>query len=254
MHNRPVHNGKTAKSPIRMIHYGYDLDAGAMEAKYQRRLAMIGDWINKQPRDYAARAYMAQALMERPATREDCVIYALKALELARARNASSQQLCTIYYPLMAALHYLKRHDEAEAHCKDCLRMAPRYADPYFFLTNIYFIRQNWRGACECARVFAELQGSPQGPGGGLGLVENMTVNQLPTVLLQWLLAAWELGDRRQVQQVLGLLCPHPQGEAQLKRALEHLAAKGKTKEAGQLGRMIRQLRPEWSWSAAWGG
>jgi glycosyltransferase involved in cell wall biosynthesis len=249
VHNKPMHQGKTAKSPIRMVHYGYNLKPEAMEAKYRRRIEMIGQWLKSEPDNYAARTYMAQALMERPATRADSLAHGLKALELARAQQAAPEQLCTIYYPIMATLHFLARYDEAEKHCRDCLAIAPQYPDPYFFLTNIYLTQGRWRAVCRAARSFMQLQTQAASQSGSLGYIENMTLNQAPVVLYQWFQAGWELGSQPEAEQALGILLGHPQGEAEVKRALKYVLGKGQTRRAAQLAGEILRQKPAWGWA-----
>jgi glycosyltransferase involved in cell wall biosynthesis len=248
VHNRPVFKGKTAKSPIRMVHYGYNLDSATMEKKYQRRIKMIGQWLAEEPENYAAHTYLAQAYLERPSTRKRCAEHAAKALKLAQSENAGAEQLCTIYYPLMASLHFLGRYDEAAACCLECLRVAPHYPDPHYFLINIHFSRDEWPEVCGHARSYTELQARIKRQPAVLGHVENMTQVQAPLVLYQWFLAAWSLKWDDDISEVLSLILDDPDGEAQLKRALGAILAKGDQRGASLLARTVLRHRPQWGW------
>lgn len=250
VHNRPVVPGAVARSSVRLIHYGYNETPEVMEAKHQRRLTMIRAWVEEEPDNFLAHSYLAHSLLSRPESVPEAVEEALEALRLLRQTKGDEQRYPHVYFPIVNGLTTLGRDDELLQHAADCLEVAPYYPDPLFFMVWVEYKRQAWEDLCAHAARFWELQQRCRENPQDYIFFENMTYDQLNTVLMRWVVAAGRLGRDEEAARVMGMVLQERGGEEASKGAVLTLLNAGRPDLAQRLAEQVSREKPEWAWPA----
>ena len=249
VHNVPRYSGGTAKSEIKLYHYGYNLDPETMLQKFQRRVDMIKKWVGKEPDNFVPRAYLAQALLERSEHLEECVTESLLALELANRRDRMSPtDYPRIYQPLVAALAKLERFEECEKYALQCTKIVPALPDPYYYLSFIYIRRQDLERTYDTAKKFLELQEEAQKNPGKFRYMENLTLTEIHEVLWRLAVAVWELRREDEIADVLKKLSQHPKGEEKLKKGLRDNLLNGQFELIDIWIQVLQDVGVDWPW------
>ncbi len=143
VHNRLV--GMTARKtfPIRLIHYGYDLNQPQSQQKFERTVSLLNRDIADDPDNPLPWHYLGCSYISRDLFRES-LMASSKAIELSKKK----QDLNLIYlwsYHNAAMSHYrLNQLQESERTALEGLAGYPNHIDGHFLLTIIYFDQQQW--------------------------------------------------------------------------------------------------------------
>lgn len=250
VHNDPKFKGNPAKLSVKLYHYGYNLDEETMDMKHERRVLMLKKWLENEPDNYAAHAYMAQTLMNMPETRAEAVEWALKALKLADEQGYSHLDYPRSYYPLMASLADLGRDEETEKYSLACAEKVPTYPDPYQFLSHVAFKQNRWQDTANYANKFLELQDYAQKHPEDFRFIENMTVNQIGQNLYRLVLSQAALGEFEQAQANFKLLVEVEQDEHCAQQVLQAMMLKEHHDFNLKLNQIVEESGRDWPWSA----
>lgn len=248
VHNRPVVYGQLVRTSVRLIHYGYNETPEVMEAKHQRRTTMIRNWIEKEPDNFLAHSYLAHALLSKPESLNSAVEEAQEALRLLRTTPGEDQRYPHVYYPILNGLTNLARDDELMSHAQDCLNVAPYYPDPLFFMAWVAYKRKAWQDVCDYASRFMALQEHCRQHPQDYIFFENMTFDQMNTVLQRWVVAAAMLEQFEEAKRVMGLVIQERGGEDASKSAVMTLLNAGYAELGMELAQRVNRERPEWVW------
>ncbi len=248
VHNRPTVLGDIARTNIRLIHYGYNETPEVMEAKHNRRVAMIRKWVDEEPDNFLAHSYLAHALLSRPESMPQAIEEGLIGLNLLNNTTGENQRYPHIYYPILNGLGNLGRDDELMKHATECLEIAPYYPDPLFFMVWVVYKRKAWEDVCGYAKRFMELQDRCRANPSDFLFFENMTYDQLNMVLMRWVVAAGMLSRDDEAKLVMSMVMSERGGEESAKAAVLTLM----NSDRGQLGLDLAQIasleQPEWAW------
>jgi tetratricopeptide (TPR) repeat protein len=249
VHNRPIVLGQVVRTGVRLIHYGYNETPEVMEAKHQRRTTMIRNWIEKEPDNFLAHSYLAHALLSKPESLSEAVEEALEALRLLRTTPGEDQQRYPhVYYPILNALTNLARDDEMMGHAEDCLKAAPYYPDPLYFMAWVAYKRQAWQDVCDYASRYMALQEHCRQHPQDYIFFENMTFDQMNAVLQRWVVSAARLEQNEEAKRVMGLVINERGGEDASKSAVMTLLNSGYAELSLELAQLVNRERPEWPW------
>ncbi|HSH00055.1 MAG TPA: tetratricopeptide repeat protein [candidate division Zixibacteria bacterium] len=151
VHNRLVFNPQTPqlRAPIRLMHYGYDLEPEKMRHKHQRSKELLLRQIAAEPENYFAHFNLAQLIraesnLRDAESRAATLAHARKTLELT-----DPEQLRERPFHIMAlhqaatALYAQREFEEAERYCLQALQLKPDYLDAIITLGYVY--QQNER-------------------------------------------------------------------------------------------------------------
>ncbi|MBI5522348.1 MAG: glycosyltransferase [Desulfarculus sp.] len=250
VHNRPVFHGQAAKAPVRLIHYGYAEDPETTERKHQRRLEMISKWVEDEPDNYIARAYLSHTLMERTDTLKEAVEEGYTALRLAREQGSPPENMPRIYYPLLTALACLQREDEVLTHAQDCLATVPNYPDAPFYVAWAHYVRCHWSEVCLASQRFLDLQERSRSNPEEFIFFENLTFNRINAALARWVIAASQLGQEEEALRLLERMLPEAEAEKYTRNAVNALLGSRFMDLAGRMAQRLAELRPDWEWPA----
>ena len=253
VHNQLCRQALAARKDcgLRIFHYGYAGDSETMARKHTRRMEMVRNWVGREPDNWEAWFYLAQALTI-PPQREADLARALEAgqrsLALARQVGIRPELYQVVYLPLIIALegsqNFCGQLDLAGLWAKE----QPGNPDAHFFRAASLFHLGDWPGLCVAAENYlAALEGLPAYLA-GCPPIEMVSPNQKTGLMTLWLLAAGRCGRAGQYAPVFRLLMAQPDGEAACVKALKVLAQSGLTDLAQGLGREMIRVHPEWAW------
>lgn len=251
VHNRPIFPEPAAKAPVRFIHYGYAEDEATMEVKHQRRQSMIQAWVDKEPDNFIARAYLSHTLLTKLETVDRAVEEGLTALRLAREQGAPSINLPRIYYPLLTALANQGNVDAVLSHGLDCLAAVPSYADAMFYVAWAHYVRQQWSAVCDDTRQFVRMQEHSRQHPEDYVYFENLTWERLAEAMMRWAVAAALVGRADESQEVIERMLPEAGAMEAAKQAVATILGQDLAAIARSLAERVMALRPEWEWPPA---
>jgi tetratricopeptide (TPR) repeat protein len=250
VHNRPIFQGPGAKAPVRLIHYGYAESPETMELKHQRRLTMIRKWVDDEPDDYIARAYLSHTLLEKADTLQEAADEGLQALAQAQKQGAPPVNMPRIYYPLLTALSALGRDEEVLKHAQDCQEIIPIYPDAPFYEAWAHYVRHRWSEVCQATQRYLDLQEQSRRNPEEFIYFENLTFNRINSALVRWVISAVHLGREEEALTLLERMLPEVEAETSTRETVSSLFGAGFVALAGRMAERLSQLRPEWEWTA----
>ncbi|MCB2185311.1 MAG: glycosyltransferase [Deltaproteobacteria bacterium] len=251
VHNLPLYPGLSQFLPLKMYHYGYGLGPEEMQAKQERRLAMIRAWVTEEPGNWRAQYHWAQTLVADPRSVGAALTASRRAVELARAAGEAARALHPVYLVLLQGLtQEPDQGEEALRQAVDWQRLDPEHPDPYLYLARAAYQARDWpralAGASDHLRLLAAAPGNPRLAGRDLN-----TAALAYSSLAMGLVSAAALGDMGQAREFLTRLLALPTAQEATRLALEEALKQGLTVPAAELARQLADLRPAWAWAAA---
>lgn len=170
VHNRLVGVKSAKVFPIRLLHYGYDLDPDASRKKFERTVSLLkldleDDPDNPMTYHYLGCSYLTQGMFRQS------LEASLRAIELASAKKESNLIYIWSHYNAAMSFYKLKNLPEAESLCLAALRKYPNHVDSHFVLSLVYFDQKKWENMISHGDEYlrlAELQESDPGNFGNL--------------------------------------------------------------------------------------
>jgi glycosyltransferase involved in cell wall biosynthesis len=143
VHNRLVGVKKARVFPIRLMHYGYDLDPEASRKKFERTVSLLNMDLEDDPENpmtyhYLGCSYLTQGMFQQS------LEASMRAIELASARKDSNLIYIWSHYNAAISCYKLKNLTDAESLCLAALRKYPNHVDSHFVLSLVYFDREQW--------------------------------------------------------------------------------------------------------------
>lgn len=156
VHNQLVTTGRGGVSPIRIRHYGYDLEPEKMERKHLRTTALLKEMIAAAPDD-PFNHYELAASYSMHRDFEEAVYYGERALELGKRQNLWPSYLATAFYLVAQGYYSLGKFTDAERTCLEALSIFPDHIDSYYLLAAIYFNQGEEEKCREASLKYLEL-------------------------------------------------------------------------------------------------
>ncbi len=157
VHNNIVISPPIQTTPIRIYHYGYDLDAEKKAAKFERTTSLLKKVLAETPDDARAMFYLMKSYGS-AGKKEEAIEYGERFLELARGRNLKLTD--TYWYEalwtLSAAWIASGDLEKAEEYVKKGMDLDPDYADMYHLLGKIRGSQGNFEEVKHLARTALE--------------------------------------------------------------------------------------------------
>ncbi len=160
VHNRLVGIKKAIISTARILHYGYDLDPEASEAKFRRTVSLLkrdleDDPANPMTYHYLGCSYLSQGMFAK------CLESSRKAIDLAASKMDSNLIYIWSHYNAAMSAYKLKDLAQAESLCIDALTKCPTHIDSHFVLCLVHFDHKQWKKVISSGSEYmrlAELQ------------------------------------------------------------------------------------------------
>lgn len=142
VHNKETGCTQTRFYPIRILHHGYNLNTEKMKAKFDRTSSLLKQQIaedpyNPLPHHYLSASYLSMGVFDEKYLRM-AVDESTLAIRLAKEQQNQDQiYLCSHYIAAAGHLN-LGNTLDAEAKCKEALKIFPDHLDSYYLLSKIY--------------------------------------------------------------------------------------------------------------------
>lgn len=240
--------GHTRTAPLNLIHHGFALDSAVTAGKARRNLEIIRRWIEDEPDNFSARAYLAQSLMAGAGTPRQTEQAARSAIEVGKRYAVELPRLSRAYHPLLMALTAQRRLDDLIAAANQCLAMLPQYPDPLYSLSWAFFEMGRWSSVCRHCRRFVELQDHWQVNYLKYPYPHNLSAGLFAEVFARWTLAAAHLRREDEAAYAFERLLEDKRAEQSAHHVLTVILDADPLGFGARLAAMAAGAHPEWLW------
>ena len=144
IHERLIGFKRPMIYPVRLMHYGYDLnDENLSEKKHERRIRLLKMDIEEYPDDPLPYHYLSCCYLSRNLLYETIDV-SLKAIELAEKQNNKDSVFLWSRYNASIAYYKLKDFKNAESMALSAIAIEKRHLDSYFILISLYLDHSKW--------------------------------------------------------------------------------------------------------------
>ncbi len=143
VHNRVVGMANAKVYPVRFIHYGYDLDQGQSEKKFDRTVSLLKMDLEDDPHNPITYHYLSCSYLSR-GMYPQALEASLNAIRLADTRN--DRNLIYLWSHYNAAMSYYRLQDleKAKEISLTALKKYTKHIDSHFVLILVYFDQKYW--------------------------------------------------------------------------------------------------------------
>jgi glycosyltransferase involved in cell wall biosynthesis/thioredoxin-like negative regulator of GroEL len=143
VHNRVVGITNAKVYPIRLIHYGYDLNQKESKKKCERTISLLKMDLKDDPNNpityhYLSCSYIGQGMLHQS------LEASLTAIRLAEAKNDKNMIYLWSRYNAAMAYYRLKELKKAEEMALSALKKYPKHIDAHFILILVYYDQKQW--------------------------------------------------------------------------------------------------------------
>jgi glycosyltransferase involved in cell wall biosynthesis len=184
VHNRLVGIQKAKVLPIRLNHYGYDLNQTQSKKKFDRTVSLLKMDLEENPDNpmtyhYLGCSYLGQGMWK------ESLDNSLMAIRLAEAKNDPNMIYLWSHYNAAMSYYRSKELNMAEDISISALKKYPNHIDSHFILSLVYFDRKQWsrliKHGKEYIRLIQRFEESPEAFGNLVtnSISESWNVNVL---------------------------------------------------------------------------
>jgi glycosyltransferase involved in cell wall biosynthesis len=157
---------QTAKVfPIRLIHYGYDLNKAQSRTKFERNVSLLKRDLKEKPEDPMIYHYLGCSYIGHGMWKES-LNNSLMAIRLAEAGNDLNMIYLWSHYNAALSYYSLKELNMAEEIGMSALKKYPHHIDAHFILSLVYFDQKQWprliKHGNEYLRLLKNFEESPE--------------------------------------------------------------------------------------------
>ena len=165
VHNRLVGIQNAKVFPIRLIHYGYDLNQTQSKKKFDRTVSLLKMDLKEDPDNpltyhYLSCSYLGQGMWK------ESLDNSLMAIRLAEAKNDLNMIYLWSHYNAAMSYYRLKELNMAEEISLSALKKYPHHIDSHFILSLVYFDQKQWprliKHGNEYIRLIKRFEESPE--------------------------------------------------------------------------------------------
>ncbi len=156
VHNRIVGMKNAKVYPIRLIHYGYDLNQKQSKQKFERTVSLLKMDLEDDPNNPITYHYLSCSYFSQGMFRETLEA-SLKAIQLSEDKNDSN--MIYLWSRYNAAMSYYRLGDlkNAEEVALSGSKRFSRHIDAHYILTAIYYDLQQWSRTIEHGHKYLNL-------------------------------------------------------------------------------------------------
>ncbi|MDB9822551.1 glycosyltransferase [Deltaproteobacteria bacterium] len=194
VHNRLVGFKRPGLYPIRLIHYGYDLDKDSTEKKFQRRIDLLRMDLNENPDNPLTHHYISCAYQSHGLYRE-ALESSLNAIGLAEKNGDENPIFLWSRYTAAMSLYKLKEYERAEHMAYSALKKNNLHMDSHFILTLLCYDQGKWPEVIHHSEEYIRLTDGLKHNPSDFGTIMACSANMAWNVLVLKGIACYELGD-----------------------------------------------------------
>lgn len=165
VHNELVGMHTARHIPIRILHYGYDINGDIAKQKYDRTVKLLLQDIEENPEHPRPHHYLGISFLTEN-RQEEAIKEAETAIELSKRHGFLSDLYSGSYHVAATAYMRLGNSDVAEYWALEALKRYSRHLDSLFNLSEIYLQTNNyqlfWKYINDYFGVLAEIEKSPE--------------------------------------------------------------------------------------------
>jgi tetratricopeptide (TPR) repeat protein len=165
VHNRLVGIQNAKVFPIRLIHYGYDLNKTQSKKKFNRTVSLLKMDLEENPDNPMAYHYLSCSFLGQGRWK-DSLDNSLMAIRLAESKNDPNMIYLWSHYNAAMSYYRLKELSMAEEICMSALKKYQHHIDSHFILSLVYFDQKQWsrliRHGKEYIRLIKRFEESPE--------------------------------------------------------------------------------------------
>ncbi len=165
VHNRLVGIQTAKVFPIRLNHYGYDLNKAQSKKKFDRTVSLLKLDLQEDPDNpityhYLSCSYLGQGMWK------ESLDNSLMAIRLAEDRKDPNMIYLWSHYNAAMSYYRLNELDMAEETGLSALKKYPNHIDSHFILSLVYFDQKQWsrliKHGNEYIRLIQRFEESPE--------------------------------------------------------------------------------------------
>jgi glycosyltransferase involved in cell wall biosynthesis len=144
VHNQVVGCRQTGFCPVKIFHYGYDVDHLDIKRKFERTSTLLKKAIQEDPDNFRhhhdlAVSYSSVRLF-RKAIEEGII-----AIELYKKNGCSDSNILWTYFVVASSSFNINMIKHAERFAQEAITIDPEHFDSYFILAAVYAARKDWK-------------------------------------------------------------------------------------------------------------
>ncbi|MBN1832749.1 MAG: glycosyltransferase [Deltaproteobacteria bacterium] len=156
VHNRVVGCKSTGFCPVKIYHFGYDIDQTSVRKKFQRTGSLLRKAIHEDPLNFKHHHDLAVAFSSVHRFRE-AVYEGLTAIRLHKEQGASDPNILWTYFVVASSYYNLQMWDEAKSFAQEAVSINPDHFDSFFVLASVYAAQKDMKRFLEAYDRFDEL-------------------------------------------------------------------------------------------------
>ena len=156
IHEHVVGMKKAKVFPIRLVHYGYDLDQQQSKQKFDRTVSLLKMDLDDDPCNpityhYLSCSYFCQGMFREALETSE------KAIKLSEAKNDSNMIYLWSRYNAAMSHYRLGDLKNAEETALSSIKMFSRHIDAQYLLTAVYYDLKQWSRTIDHGQIYLNL-------------------------------------------------------------------------------------------------
>ncbi len=232
--------------PIRLLHYGYDLDDIKLtEKKHQRRVALLKQDIKEKPDNPLPYHYLGCCYLSKGQYRETLEV-SLKAVELSEQQNDKNPVYLWSRYNAAIACYKLKDFKRAEELSKAAIKINDLHIDSYFILTLVSHDLKKWEDTISFGGNYLKLCNMFKQNPDKFGILVSSTVSMDWNILVLLGIAYFELGNNKNADEAFDMAIKKSIKQSPVSRAIGlYFFNKGELQKAKKYLEKALNLNPD---------
>jgi tetratricopeptide (TPR) repeat protein len=245
IHEKLVGYKKPVIFPVRLSHYGYDLDEDSSKNKFDKRISLLKMDIDDDPDNPIAYHYLSCCYISRNLFHET-LNTSLKAIELSEKKNNKDPVFLWSRYNAALAYYNLQDYINAESMALSAIAENKYHLDSFFILTVIYLEQSKWSEALKCGSEYSFLLKKIRNQPDEFGTIVFNTLNESWLVMIWMAIASLKTGDSKDSETYIkSTLSQAPDRFNALKTIGQYCYRKGLSPEAHKYLKLAFDLNKE---------
>jgi glycosyltransferase involved in cell wall biosynthesis len=200
IHERIVGMKNAKVFPIRLVHYGYDLNQKQSKQKFERTVSLLKMDLADDPNNPITYHYLGCSYFSQGMFRE-ALETSMKAIQLSEDKN--DQNMIYLWSRYNAAMSYYRLGDlkNAEDIALSSITRFSRHIDAHYLLTAIYYDHQKWSCTIDHGHKFLNLVSLLKRSPSDFGNLVTCSLNEKWNTHILIGIAYFELGQETNSQE-----------------------------------------------------
>ncbi len=187
--------------PVRLKHYGYDLnDEDLSEKKHERRIRLLKMDIEEYPDNPLPYHYLSCCYLSRDLLYETIDV-SLKAIKLAEKQKNKNPVFLWSRYNASIAYYKLKDFKNAESMALSAIAVDKRHLDSHFILIPLYLDQSRWHEVIKYGNEYLLLTKQFKKKPEEFGAIVCTSISKYWKVFIWMGIAYYETGNIKQAEQ-----------------------------------------------------